>query len=97
MRKLKIILLNTTIDFWNQAAYQFSHELCHMLIPKNVIDELRWLEESICETASYFFLKRISPVWKDNNIDYKDACGNLYDIQFIEYIENESYKAKNLI
>lgn len=41
-----------------QYAFQLSHEFCHYLIPSNVVDNLRWFEESICHMASYYFIKK---------------------------------------
>ena len=48
--------------YWCQYAYQFSHELCHILVN---FDRLRyhrhkWFEESICELASLFTLHGLS-------------------------------------
>ena len=39
-------------------AYQLAHEMCHLMIPNDVVPELRWLEESICELSSFFFSSR---------------------------------------
>ncbi|MFZ9847126.1 MAG: hypothetical protein ACO3EE_03105 [Flavobacteriales bacterium] len=41
--------------------YQFSHEYCHYLIDsaiKNYEGRFIWLEESLCELASYFVLEK---------------------------------------
>lgn len=54
------IYLNTDIPYVSQAAYQFSHEMCHYRIPYLVADNLKWLEESICETASHFYTGRLA-------------------------------------
>lgn len=43
-RELNLIYLNTQTTSWAQAAYQFSHKLCHFMIPSKVKNELRWLE-----------------------------------------------------
>lgn len=56
------IYLNTEIRYVSQAAYQFSHEMCHFRIPYLVAENLRWLEESICETASHFYMRRLAHV-----------------------------------
>lgn len=93
IREKQLILLNTNSTSWCQAAYQFSHELCHYIIPNDVTENLRWLEESICETASYFFLKQLTALWKYNNINLETDDGNLYANTFIAYIENEMCKA----
>lgn len=59
-RNIREIHLNTELRFVSQAAYQFAHELCHMRIPFFVGDDLRWFEESICEMASHFFLRKLA-------------------------------------
>ena len=59
-RTLREIHLNTELRYVSQAAYQFAHELCHMRIPYFVGEDLRWFEESVCETASHFFLRKLA-------------------------------------
>ena len=59
-RNLREIHLNTELRYISQAAYQFAHELCHMRIPFFVGEDLRWFEESVCEMASHFFLRKLS-------------------------------------
>jgi hypothetical protein len=52
--------------FWCQLAYQFSHELCHITCNyrETVAENNKWFEESICETASLFVLRRLNNTWK---------------------------------
>ena len=50
---------------WAQFAYQFSHELCHVL---SGYEHLRdnpnnWFHETICELASVFTLRRMAEKW----------------------------------
>lgn len=56
--------LNTGGNFWSQYAFQFGHELCHVLCR---FDRDRtahkWFEESLCETASLFVLRRMAEEW----------------------------------
>ena len=61
-----VILLSARDRFWCKYAYQFAHEYCHFQIGGAVPQQLRWLEESLCELASYFFLPRIGDLWKIN-------------------------------
>ncbi len=56
------IRMSARDTYWCQYAYQFAHELCHILVN---FDRLRhhrhkWFEESICELASLFALHRLS-------------------------------------
>lgn len=58
---------------WAQFAFQFAHEFCHALAQHTQAGmrgwhEPRhanlWLEESFCETASLFALRRMAETWK---------------------------------
>ena len=80
------VLLSSKDTLWAQHSYQFSHEYCH--IRTNYIGgnaKTKWFEETICELASLFTLRRMSEVWRasppyENWRDYSSA---LYD-----YAEN---------
>ena len=54
-----IIFLSSTGLYYNQHIYQFAHELCHFMIPKEVCESYRWLEESLCEAMSWYAMDRI--------------------------------------
>src|SRR5260370_13089694 len=66
------IALATQDTHWAQYSFQFAHEFCHALAnfgdnPKRsdrypLQDNLS-LEESLCETASLFTLRGMSPDW----------------------------------
>ncbi len=62
-REWQLILLNCDISYWNQSAFQFAHELCHYAIPADVHPKLRWVEETICQAASTFFLFQLEDVF----------------------------------
>lgn len=62
-----IIILNTRDKFWSQYSYQFAHEFCHHIIGMPhpiIIDRFGWLEESLCELASIYFIDKMSETWK---------------------------------
>ena len=53
---------------WSQYAYQFAHEFAHILsnYERNGRVSLRrnqWFDESLCETASLFTLRRLGASW----------------------------------
>lgn len=56
---------------WYQYAYQFSHELCHIMSNFDHKDggaedhatANQWFEETLCETASLFTLRRLATSW----------------------------------
>ena len=54
------IHLATDLNHPSQAVYQFAHEYCHFNIPGQVCTSLRWLEESVCEMASHYCLRRLA-------------------------------------
>lgn len=66
-----MVYLTARDDRWYQYAYQFSHELCHILSNfdhkdrqgETVASANQWFEESLCETASLFTLKRLAASW----------------------------------
>lgn len=68
-RENNIIFLNTTGTFYIQQIYQFSHELCHMMITNSVSEEFRWLEETFCELMSWYVLQIVYNERIDNPID----------------------------
>ncbi len=59
-----VVQLDTGGLYWCQYAYQFAHEFCHILCGFD--DDWRgnlWFEESLCETASLFVLRRMAEEW----------------------------------
>ncbi len=68
---IPIIKLNVANgNFYAQYVFQFSHELCHVLIGKEKEHSHQsrdaWFEEVVCEVSSRFFLDKIS---KARNLD----------------------------
>ncbi len=59
-----VVQLDTQDLFWCQFSYQVAHEFCHIL---SGFDEdwkgNLWFEESLCETASLFVLRRMAKTW----------------------------------
>ena len=55
-------------NFWSQLAYQFSHEIMHVITnhenTKN--DPNQWFEEAICEAASIQAIKDMAVSWQTN-------------------------------
>lgn len=58
-RSRKEIILLCPSLYPYQFYYQLSHELCHWMIPRDVSDKLRWLEEVIAVIAPPFFAPMI--------------------------------------
>ncbi|HYG76792.1 MAG TPA: hypothetical protein VEK08_17445 [Planctomycetota bacterium] len=59
------IKLDTGGTLWAQYAFQFAHEMGHVLCSYDEDDHKnKWFEESICELASLFVLRRMSKSWE---------------------------------
>lgn len=51
---------------WAKYSYQFSHELCHVLMPGSSLDKKNnnyWFEEALCDLSSFFVLRGMSKEW----------------------------------
>ncbi len=59
------IYLTASDTYWSQYVYQFSHELCHVLIRSDRFTghKHKWFEEALCEAASLFVLRRLANAW----------------------------------
>ena len=93
-RESGLIILTANPNKWDQLAYQLSHEMCHRVIPNDVVQNLRWLEESICELSSYYFLPQLSKYWRRKNVNLVYAKTNKpYYPAFEKYVKNDWQKA----
>ncbi len=60
-----IVRLDTGESYWAQYTYQFAHEMTHVLTGAvEVAHRQKWFEESLCEAASLFVLRRSAETWK---------------------------------
>lgn len=101
----ELILLTTKdYSFWAQVIYQLSHEITHCFIYcNNKAEELKakWIEETICEAMSLYFLKLFSESWEKFglsklNKSYNQSIENyLNDILNIEGT-NKLYTCLNI-
>jgi hypothetical protein len=68
-----VILLTAKDRHWSQLAYQFAHELTHVLsnFDNNSLrqskqqDPNQWFEEALCEAASLFALNQMAATWEN--------------------------------
>jgi hypothetical protein len=62
-----LVELSASDKNWGQFAYQFGHELCHILSNFEAhADERKqnqWFEEALCETAALYTLRRLAAAW----------------------------------
>lgn len=89
-RDLQTVFLDTVPTEYSQIAYQYSHELCHYIIPADVTNELRWLEECICQAASLYFMHLLSLLWKKLNITITRENGDFIGQYFADYANNNA-------
>lgn len=60
-----VVELNVQGQYWSQFAFQFSHEVAHILANyRGAANKQAWFEESICETASLYALRRMAETWQ---------------------------------
>lgn len=65
VRKEIVVRLDTSNTFWSQYAYQWSHELCHILCGyRDDAKDNKWFEEALCELASLYTLRAMAGSWK---------------------------------
>lgn len=60
-----VIELTARGQYWARFAYEFAHEFGHVLANFKIdsMHQTRWLEESLCDTASLFALRRMAERW----------------------------------
>ena len=59
------VCLDVGGTYWSRYAYQFSHELCHILCRyREGKNPNKWFEEALCEMASIYSLREMGNSWK---------------------------------
>jgi len=65
LRKEIVVRLDTHGTYWSQYAYQWAHEFCHILCGYRPDGrDNKWFEETLCELASVYALRRMSESWE---------------------------------
>lgn len=91
----RIIVDMESLDRWNQFVFQFSHEYTHYIIHcANDSQEQRssWIEETICEAVSLFFLQYFWANWTQCELYNWDPG---YCKYFKSYLEAQLNKPGN--
>ena len=71
-----VVYLSARGRHWSQYAYQFAHEFTHILSNyerngQSPVRRNQWFDESLCETASLFALRRLGAAWlKGDSVPY---------------------------
>ena len=74
------VKLNVEGPYWAQFAFQFAHEMGHIVCNfEEYPNPNQWFEETICEVASLFVLGRMAESWKTRPPypNWKDYAGAL--------------------
>lgn len=77
-----VVRLDTEGTFWAQYAYQFSHEFCHVMADSRRRERKHlWFEETLCETASLYCLRKMDTTWRTDAPypNWKSFAPNLGD------------------
>ncbi len=72
--------INVTGTYWAQCAFQFAHEFGHIWFnTRPGANPQMWLEESLCELASLYALRRMAEMWEENPpyVNWKSYAANL--------------------
>ncbi|MBE6025114.1 MAG: hypothetical protein E7231_18390 [Cellulosilyticum sp.] len=75
-------------DYWCQVAYQLSHEICHYAVyalSKNGTESTPWIEETICEAFSLYFLDYLQKNWSKTLLFVKNKY---YATSVFNYLKN---------
>lgn len=91
LREAKIIMITPRIEQWNAIVYELSHELCHFGIIDEAPQTNKWFEESICETASYYFLLKMAKLY---HLKYLATKEEKYK-RYMEFIATYSRQSEN--
>ena len=67
-RRPYLMYLSARDTYWSLYVYQFSRELCRVLINFDRAGRRRhrWFEEILCELSSLFVLRRLAETWAEN-------------------------------
>lgn len=91
---------------WARYVYQFAHEYCH--IRTNYTkgrEKYLWFEESVCEVASHYALRKMSKNWqkkppyknwKDYAINLKKYSDNIFSMKDLSEEDFKSFIQNNL-
>ncbi len=87
-----LIRLDTGGTYWSQYVFQFAHEFGHVLCGRRPPrGEHPWFEESICEVASLFVLRRLAEQWET---DPPHARWKGYATSLRQYAERRMQQAR---
>lgn len=93
-----IVELSARNERWHQFIYQFSHELCHIYSNFDNKDLAalqrgnQWFEESVCETAALYTLRRLAARWGSTPPQARWSVHATALHNYAEYFLNEPHR-----
>ena len=90
-----ILLSIDNCSYWCKVIYQLSHELTHCYIfchNKNKSQEINWIEETICEALSLFFLKYFFINWKSMELSKINSGFSKHIATYLDDILKEPWR-----
>lgn len=93
--KYDTLYVNDDCKYWCKIVFQLSHEITHCFIHCANSDRTKhidWIEETICEAVSLYFLKYFSEKWPLLPLYELDPN---YAIEYDKYLNNELSKEGN--
>ncbi|HPQ95179.1 MAG: hypothetical protein KDI44_14165 [Thiothrix sp.] len=91
-----VILLDVHGRYWAQLAYQFSHEVCHLLsnydLAPNNSSRQQWFEESLCEAFSLYTLEQMARDWETDPPypEWRDYAPELQ--KYVDHMLNQRHR-----
>lgn len=91
----KVIGLSAKNTYWANIVYQSSHEYYHAYIDSlnSYPKEYKWIEEVLCQVASYYALYKLGGEWAANNYCNNPANG----INLITYADSNKNAMATLL
>lgn len=78
-----LITLGQKITNGANIAYQFSHELCHYMVPQGVCENYRWFEEVLCHLMSVYVLTQFQKMRDAPSALLKEYNEIMLQIRFV--------------
>lgn len=92
------VQLHASGENWHLYVYEFAHELCHILsnyeenIGADTTKYNQWFEETLCETASLYALKKLAVTWAVSPPEPKLADDAKRLKRFFDHLVNEGHR-----
>lgn len=92
------VQLHASGENWHLYVYEFAHELCHILsnyeenIGADTTKYNQWFEETLCETASLYALKKLAATWAVSPPEPKWADEAKRLNRFFNHLVNEGHR-----